>query len=327
MPKAERERARARGRRAARAHRASSSASPGSCRAGSASASRWAGRSCAQPSVFLMDEPLSNLDAKLRVQMRADIAELQARLGTTTVYVTHDQAEAMTLGHRVAVLKDGRLQQCDAAARALRPAGEHVRRRIHRLAGDEPLHGAARRERPVSLGGAARRVSPRPASAPPAAAHRRARRASGPRRSSSRADGIAARVEVVEELGADAYVFCVADLPGRRGEARRPRRCGERAPSGERACACGRARPRRCSSTRSRASGSAESWRIERAFSASRRPTGIRGTIWVWLRSPSHRQRTRPGARRRSRSPARGGCGARRRARLAARQQGHRRRQ
>ncbi|HVG88607.1 MAG TPA: ABC transporter ATP-binding protein, partial [Gaiellales bacterium] len=64
-----------------------------------------------QPRVFLMDEPLSNLDAKLRVQMRADIAELQARLAITTVYVTHDQAEAMTLGHRVAVLHDGRLQQ------------------------------------------------------------------------------------------------------------------------------------------------------------------------------------------------------------------------
>jgi multiple sugar transport system ATP-binding protein len=69
-------------------------------------------RSSAQPSVYLMDEPLSNLDAKLRVQMRADVAGLQARLGVTTVYVTHDQAEAMTLGHRVAVLKDGRLQQC-----------------------------------------------------------------------------------------------------------------------------------------------------------------------------------------------------------------------
>src|SRR5215216_2935561 len=66
-----------------------------------------------EPRVFLMDEPLSNLDAKLRVQMRADIAELQGRLGVTTVYVTHDQAEAMTLGHRVAVLKDARLQQCD----------------------------------------------------------------------------------------------------------------------------------------------------------------------------------------------------------------------
>jgi multiple sugar transport system ATP-binding protein len=60
-----------------------------------------------------MDEPLSNLDAKLRVETRANIAELQARLGTTTVYVTHDQVEAMTMGHRVAVLKDGILQQCD----------------------------------------------------------------------------------------------------------------------------------------------------------------------------------------------------------------------
>src|SRR5437899_2175440 len=66
-----------------------------------------------EPSVYLMDEPLSNLDAKLRVQMRADIAALQARLGVTTVYVTHDQAEAMTLGHRVAALKDGYLQQVD----------------------------------------------------------------------------------------------------------------------------------------------------------------------------------------------------------------------
>src|SRR5256714_903013 len=63
-------------------------------------------------SVSLMDEPLSNLDAKLRVQMRADIAALQHDLGITTVYVTHDQAEAMTLGHRVAVLDHGQLQQC-----------------------------------------------------------------------------------------------------------------------------------------------------------------------------------------------------------------------
>src|SRR5947208_3501330 len=66
-----------------------------------------------QPSVFLMDEPLSNLDAKLRVQMRAEIAALQNRLGTTTVYVTHDQSEAMTLGDRVAVLAEGKLQQGD----------------------------------------------------------------------------------------------------------------------------------------------------------------------------------------------------------------------
>jgi multiple sugar transport system ATP-binding protein len=66
-----------------------------------------------QPSVYLMDEPLSNLDAKLRVQMRAEIAQLQHRLGTTTIYVTHDQVEAMTMGHRVAIMRDGILQQVD----------------------------------------------------------------------------------------------------------------------------------------------------------------------------------------------------------------------
>jgi multiple sugar transport system ATP-binding protein len=66
-----------------------------------------------KPQVYLMDEPLSNLDAKLRVQTRAELAELQARLAVTTVYVTHDQVEAMTMGHRVAVLRDGLLQQCD----------------------------------------------------------------------------------------------------------------------------------------------------------------------------------------------------------------------
>jgi multiple sugar transport system ATP-binding protein len=67
-----------------------------------------------EPQVFLMDEPLSNLDAKLRVQTRSQIATLQADLGTTTVYVTHDQVEAMTMGHRVAVLLDGVLQQVDS---------------------------------------------------------------------------------------------------------------------------------------------------------------------------------------------------------------------
>jgi multiple sugar transport system ATP-binding protein len=67
-----------------------------------------------QPSAFLLDEPLSNLDAKLRVQMRAEIASLQRELGVTTVYVTHDQVEAMTMGDRVAVLKDGYLQQVDS---------------------------------------------------------------------------------------------------------------------------------------------------------------------------------------------------------------------
>jgi multiple sugar transport system ATP-binding protein len=67
-----------------------------------------------EPKVFLMDEPLSNLDAKLRVQMRGEIAKLQHDLGTTTIYVTHDQVEAMTMGHRVAVMNQGALQQVDA---------------------------------------------------------------------------------------------------------------------------------------------------------------------------------------------------------------------
>jgi multiple sugar transport system ATP-binding protein len=67
-----------------------------------------------EPRVYLMDEPLSNLDAKLRVQTRAELVELQKRLAVTTVYVTHDQVEAMTMGHRVAVLRDGELQQVDA---------------------------------------------------------------------------------------------------------------------------------------------------------------------------------------------------------------------
>ena len=66
-----------------------------------------------EPQAFLMDEPLSNLDAKLRVSMRASLTQLHERLGVTTVYVTHDQVEAMTLGHRVCVLRDGRLQQVD----------------------------------------------------------------------------------------------------------------------------------------------------------------------------------------------------------------------
>jgi multiple sugar transport system ATP-binding protein len=70
-----------------------------------------------EPAAFLMDEPLSNLDAKLRVTMRSSLQDLHARLGTTTVYVTHDQVEAMTLGDRVAVLHEGRVQQVDVPHR------------------------------------------------------------------------------------------------------------------------------------------------------------------------------------------------------------------
>ena len=78
-----------------------------------------------EPQAFLMDEPLSNLDAKLRVTMRTSLQQLHGRLGTTTVYVTHDQVEAMTLGQRVAVMRDGKVQQVDAPQRPLRRAREH----------------------------------------------------------------------------------------------------------------------------------------------------------------------------------------------------------
>ena len=70
-----------------------------------------------EPAAYLMDEPLSNLDAKLRVGMRTSLQQLHSRLGTTTVYVTHDQVEAMTLGMRVAVMRDGRIQQVDVPQR------------------------------------------------------------------------------------------------------------------------------------------------------------------------------------------------------------------
>jgi multiple sugar transport system ATP-binding protein len=80
-----------------------------------------------EPKAFLMDEPLSNLDAKLRVSMRAQLAALHARLETTTIYVTHDQIEAMTLGQRVAVMRDGRIQQVDTPQELYaRPANLYV---------------------------------------------------------------------------------------------------------------------------------------------------------------------------------------------------------
>jgi multiple sugar transport system ATP-binding protein len=163
-----------------------------------------------EASVFLMDEPLSNLDAKLRVQMRADIAELQARLNVTTAYVTHDQAEAMTLGHRVAVLHDGRLQQC-APPRELydHPANTFVAGFIGSPAMNfltVPLsHDGA-----VAVGGVRLEL---PASA---RANGRDRIVIGVRPESLElaADGIAAEVQVVEDIGADAYVFCATEVDG-----------------------------------------------------------------------------------------------------------------
>ena len=74
----------------------------------------WGGAIVREPKVFLMDEPLSNLDAKLRVQMRIEISKLHQRLQSTIIYVTHDQTEAMTLGTRIVVMKDGVIQQVDS---------------------------------------------------------------------------------------------------------------------------------------------------------------------------------------------------------------------
>ena len=98
------------------------------------------------PSAFLMDEPLSNLDAKLRVQMRTEVSRLQQRLGTTTIYVTHDQTEALTLGDRVAVMRSGVLQQVGQPMELYNQPGEPVRGGIHRVAGHE-LHAGERRRR------------------------------------------------------------------------------------------------------------------------------------------------------------------------------------
>jgi multiple sugar transport system ATP-binding protein len=156
-------------------------------------------------SVFLMDEPLSNLDAKLRVQMRADIAALQSRLGVTTVYVTHDQSEAMTLGNRVAVMHNARLQQCDAP-RVLyeRPVNTFVAGFIGSPAMNlvsVPVSNGS-----VSLGGVGI----------PVAGGGRSSLIVGVRPESLELapEGIPARVDVVEEIGADAYVFCSAEIGG-----------------------------------------------------------------------------------------------------------------
>ena len=94
-----------------------------------------------EPQAFLMDEPLSNLDAQLRVQMRGEIEALQKRLGVTTVYVTHDQVEAMTMGDHIAVLREGVLQQVGHPTHVYDNPGEPLRRRVHRLAADEPRPG------------------------------------------------------------------------------------------------------------------------------------------------------------------------------------------
>ena len=161
------------------------------------------------PQVFCMDEPLSNLDAKMRVQTRTDLAKLQRDLGVTTVYVTHDQTEAMTMGDRVGVMKDGVLQQVGAPMDLYdRPDNVFVAGFIGSPAMkflDAELSGAT-----VTVGGHQMAVH-------------RSGGGDGPVvigvrpegwRLTTAGDGIAVTVGVVETLGADAYLYGTAKIDG-----------------------------------------------------------------------------------------------------------------
>jgi multiple sugar transport system ATP-binding protein len=169
-----------------------------------------------EPAAFLMDEPLSNLDAKLRVGMRTSLQQLHARLETTTVYVTHDQVEAMTLGQRVAVMRDGRIQQVDIPQRLYdEPTNLFVGAFVGSpamnlvetsLGGDGvTLAGVSiplDRERMPSFARAGRAIlGIRPEAFEDAAF------------APSGLPQIDVRVQVVEELGSDAYVFFEVDAP------------------------------------------------------------------------------------------------------------------
>ena len=132
------------------------------------------------PQVFLFDEPLSNLDAKLRVSMRAEIKNLHQRLKTTTVYVTHDQIEAMTMADKIVVMHDGRVEQIGAPLELYDRAGQPLRRRLHRLAGDEHAHRPRRPRRRRALRHRRRhRAAGRPARRQRARERRRLRPAPG----------------------------------------------------------------------------------------------------------------------------------------------------
>jgi multiple sugar transport system ATP-binding protein len=157
------------------------------------------------PQVYLMDEPLSNLDAKLRVQTRTELVELQQRLAVTTVYVTHDQVEAMTMGHRVAVLRDGNLQQCDSPAKLYHaPSNLFVAGFIGSpamnllpVSANGPLQiGGAELGIPDDLGGERATVGFRPETV-------------------AVGDGpIPGRIRIVEDLGSEVFVHLVIDHDG-----------------------------------------------------------------------------------------------------------------
>jgi multiple sugar transport system ATP-binding protein len=162
------------------------------------------------PQVFCMDEPLSNLDAKLRVTTRTQIAALQQRLGVTTVYVTHDQVEAMTMGDRVAVMKDGLLQQVDTPLalydhpKNLFVAGFIGSPAMNLLDGKFSSDGASINGHnfpvPVSAADRAKYTGPITVGIRPENF-----------RVSDAEEGIPVKVTLVEELGADAYLFGITD--------------------------------------------------------------------------------------------------------------------
>ncbi|MDV6280818.1 sn-glycerol-3-phosphate ABC transporter ATP-binding protein UgpC [Rhodococcus jostii] len=166
-----------------------------------------------KPQVFLMDEPLSNLDAKLRVQTRAQISALQRRLATTTVYVTHDQVEAMTMGDRVAVLKDGVLQQCDTPRRMY----EHPNNVF--VAGFIGSPAMNLLELPLVDGGVSFGGSVVPVPRGAIAGIGESSVTLGVRPEDlviTTGSGLDVTIDVVEELGADAYVYGQADIHGRK---------------------------------------------------------------------------------------------------------------
>jgi len=169
-----------------------------------------------EPAAYLMDEPLSNLDAKLRVGMRTSLQQLHARLRTTTVYVTHDQVEAMTLGNRVAVMRDGKIQQVDAPQRLYQePANLFVAAFIGSpsmnlvagtIEGDELAIGSlriplARERRPSDAPDGRVVVGIRPEAFEDAAF------------APSGGPTVDVQVEVIEELGSDAFLFFALDSP------------------------------------------------------------------------------------------------------------------
>jgi multiple sugar transport system ATP-binding protein len=166
-----------------------------------------------KPAAFLMDEPLSNLDAKLRVGMRTSLSQLHSRLGTTTVYVTHDQVEAMTLGERVAVMRDGRIQQVDVPQRLYE---EPVNLFVAAFIGSPAMNLVE-----ASFGGDAvvlgeKQIALDPERKPQFAGVRvilgiRPEAFEDAAYAPSGLPQMDVQVEVVEELGSDAYVFFEVD--------------------------------------------------------------------------------------------------------------------